>query len=242
MKKKIFIISGIIVVCLALAGYLGYRKFFMPDPKVQSELEQQFGPGFFTSFTPDTAAAKSGTAKTQQGGSSVAGASASGTGTGTNKSSGQEVQQVSAQSGAQAGSQSAASAAGSAVTAAPEQSASSGQTVTVQTIENEYMPKFQSLQSVALGRLDTLYAAAVQEYHARKQAGTLNGADFVQKYMQAGNMLQSNMDGQFNSLLNSMQQDLVAHNLPTGIVGQIRSEYNSAKAAKRSQLMSKVGH
>ncbi|KLU60276.1 hypothetical protein CEB3_c31270 [Peptococcaceae bacterium CEB3] len=71
------------------------------------------------------------------------------------------------------------------------------QPLTEAEVVRKYMPEIQSLQSVALSRLDTLYGAAVQEYRQEKATGRVNRAALAQKYIQAGNLLEGNVDGRF---------------------------------------------
>ncbi|MFZ3130671.1 MAG: hypothetical protein WA125_06095 [Desulfosporosinus sp.] len=112
--------------------------------------------------------------------------------------------------------------------------------ITPDEINNKYKPQFNYLQNVALSRLDTLYSAAIQEYVQSRKAGTLNRPELAQKYLQAGTLLEANIDSQFYGTLNEMQAELIANNLPTDIVGVHKIEYEKAKSDKRSQLLAKV--
>ncbi|HWQ41598.1 MAG TPA: hypothetical protein VN456_06135, partial [Desulfosporosinus sp.] len=115
-----------------------------------------------------------------------------------------------------------------------------GKRITLDEINNQYKSQFSHLQSVAMSRLDTLYSSAAQEYKQSSKAGTLNRSALVQKYIQAGTILEANLNSQFYSTLNAMQAELIANNLPTDLVGVYKNEYEKAKSYKRSQLLAKV--
>ena len=112
--------------------------------------------------------------------------------------------------------------------------------ITQEEINMKYKPQFAHLQSAALGRLDTLYSAAIQEYTQGKKAGTVNRSELAQKYIQAGTMLEASMDGQFYSRLDAMKAELIANNFPTDTVDAYKAEYEQAKSDKRSGLLAKV--
>ncbi|MFA6809316.1 MAG: hypothetical protein WCR27_10040 [Eubacteriales bacterium] len=112
-------------------------------------------------------------------------------------------------------------------------------TITQDEIIQKYMPEIKSLQSVALSRLDTLYSAAINEYKQSKKNGNLNPSELAQKYIQAGTLLEGNVDGEFYNIVNAMQAELVANNFSTDIINTIKNDYESAKSQKRSQLLSR---
>lgn len=125
-------------------------------------------------------------------------------------------------------------------TSTPVNENSGAKQITQDDINNKYKTQFNSLQSVAMSRLDTLYSAAIQEYVQSSKAGTLNRSGLAQKYIQAGNTLEANLDNQVYTTLNAMQAELMANNLPTDSVSSYKREYEKAKSDKRSQLLAKV--
>ena len=116
---------------------------------------------------------------------------------------------------------------------------SSAQT-TEQAIIQKYAPKFQGLENQALGRLDVLFAAGLREYTQQKKSGTLKASELARKYIQAGNMLEANVDSQFYGTLNAMEAELVENHLPTAVIADIKKEYVKAKSSKRAELLAKA--
>ncbi|AET69497.1 hypothetical protein Desor_4055 [Desulfosporosinus orientis DSM 765] len=224
MRNKILKISVGIIIVAALGGFWGYNHYFKPDPEIQQELTNQFGSDFFNSFDYENEGGDSESVSDPQEKDPVTGlADASAT------KGNLSVDNPRTLSGNQ---QSSPSTTGKGTEVKPQ--------ITQQTIINKYQPKFDYLQNVALSRLDTLYSAAVQEYKQSKKAGTLKRSEFVQKYIQAGTMLEANVDSQFYSTLNAMKSDLIANNLSTDIISDTEKVYEKTKSSKRSQLLAKI--
>lgn len=220
MRKKIIIITSIMVLMLAGAGVWGYNSFFKSDPEIQQQLNNQFGEDFFKSFNDEIADVNSGASNNEQktNGMNLAGDAPS------SELATEKVQQGNAISN----------------TAADGNQGVLDKEITKEQVINKYQPKFNYLQNVALGRLDTLYSAAAKEYEQLRKAGTLNRPALAQKYIQAGTMLEANVDNQFYSTLNAMQAELVANNLPIDVIASNKAAYEQAKSNKRAQLLSKV--
>ncbi|WP_075366935.1 hypothetical protein [Desulfosporosinus metallidurans] len=216
MKKKFLNIIGIVVLFMALVSFWGYNNYFKPDPKIQQQLNNQFGAEFFNSFADEKAV------NTVKSVDDLA-----------KKTDIPKIVSMLEKAKVQEEDKrvTASTPVNETIVAKP---------VTQDEINNKYTPKFNYLQNVALGRLDTLYSAAIQEYVQSSKAGTLNRPELVQKYIQAGTMLEANMDSQFYSTLNAMQAELIANNLPIDSVGVIKIEYEKAKSDKRSQLLAKA--
>lgn len=219
MKKKLFKITGIVILCLALGGVWGYNKYFKPSPEIQQQLNNEFGTDFF-SFDDEKIVNP-----TQNNENS------------NDNSYNNPVNPLnplnpisSANSDNDEGH--------TAQTLTPEQGDTAA--AAYDEINNKHEAQLSSLQSVALGRLDTLYAAAVQEYKQSKKDGTFNRSKFAQKYLQAARTLEANMDENFFGTLNAMQAELNANNFSTEIIGVYKKEYEKAKSAKRSQLLAKA--
>jgi len=223
MKKKLFIILGLVFIAIALVSYWGYNKYFKPDPKTQQQLNSQFGADFFNF---DEADKKPGPINKEKFSADLA-----------QKIDIPTLVSIMEKAKTQEDSEQ---------TSMPEAASTSeketnvAKQVTQEAIDNKYKNRFMYLQSAALSRLDTLYSAAAQEYAQNKKTGTLNRSELAQKYIQAGTMLESSMDNEFNSTLNAMQAELIANNLPTDSVGIYKSNYEKAKSAKRSQLLAKM--
>lgn len=209
MKKKLLIITGIMVLLIAGGCFWGYNNYFKPDPEIQQQLYNQFGAEFFNMSNNPKVVNNSGAANNVNSGDDLA-----------NKT---DIPMI-----------------GSDKISTPVDENIDAKPITPDEIDNKYKPQFNYLQNVALSRLDTLYSAAIQEYVQSSKAGTLNRSELAQKYIQAGTLLEANVDGQFYSTLNAMQAELIANNLPTDIVDVHKLEYEKAKSAKRSQLLAKV--
>ncbi|HBV85252.1 MAG TPA: hypothetical protein DEF42_00950 [Desulfosporosinus sp.] len=220
MRSKFLKIAGVMFLLIAVAGFWGYDKYFKPDLEIQHELTSQFGEDFFTSFDGLNAEKNPGTVGQPINQPKTTDDTNEMTETPDNKP-----KQTEPEPG---------------TIAAPVKQTTTPKEFTLEEINNKYKSQFSYLQSVALSRLDTLYSAAVQEYAQRKKEGTINRSALAQKYIQAGNMLEANMDRQFSNTLNAMQAELIANNLPTDLIDAIESEYENAKSDKRSQLLSKL--
>ncbi len=212
MKKKFLIIAGIVILMMGLASFWGYNKYFAPDPEVEQQLTDQFGEDFFNSFDDEIVVNNPEAVK--------------------NDALGNEQKPDDP-----------------IIVPVPETTPSTPTPVngdivpapiTQEQISNKYKPQFTHLQSVALSRLETLYAAAIQEYTQGSKDGTLSRSKLAQKYIQAGTMLEANVDSQFYSALNTMEAELRANNLSTDIVGVTKSDYEKAKSSMRSQMMAKI--
>lgn len=224
MKKKLLILTGIIVLFMAVGGLWGYNKYFRPDPEIQRQLTDQFGTEFFNAFDDQGSVNNSSVVTNSKSVDDIA-----------DKSAIPKVVAISKKTDKPEENQN------NTPLPTPVNEINTEKPITQDEISSKYMQRFNYLQNVALGRLDTLYSAAFQEYVQGKKAGTLNRSALAQKYIQAGTMLESSVDNQFYSTLNAMQTELIANNLPTDIVSVIKNNYEKAKSNKRSQLLAKAG-
>ena len=222
MKKKFLKITGIMVLIMALVGFWGYNKYFKPNVEIQQQLDNQFGPGFFDSFTDPKEDDKSGLANNDVNSNNEVKPDNDGSSNNEEKPVDDSDKKTDLPN-----------------TSTPVNEAIA-KVITLDEITLKYTPQFNNLQNVALSRLDTLYSAAIQEYVQRSKAGTLNRSELAQKYIQAGNLLEANVNSQFYSTLDALQAELIANNYPTNSVSVIKTEYEKAKSAKRSQLLAKM--
>lgn len=213
------------VLLIALVSFWGYNKYFAPDPEIRQQLNSQFGEDFFNSFDDEKVVNSSGAVdnlKSNKDEESVDDLAVK-----IDTIIVSTPQKVKEQEESQ-------------TTSTPVNENIEVERITQDEINNKYKPQFNHLQNVALSRLDTLYSAAIQEYVQGSKAGKMNRSELIRKYIQAGTMLEANVDSQFYSALNAMQAELIADNLPTDIVGVYKSGYEKAKSDKRSQLLSKA--
>lgn len=223
MSNKFLKITGILVLLLAMGGFWGYNKYFKSDPEIQQQLNTQFGEDFFSFDDEKDVGHNSGK------GDNVESKSDSTPGAELNNKTDSPTAVANEQGESK-----------TTPTSTSENGNTATKPITQAEVSAKYSPQFQHLQNVALDRLDTLYSAAIQEYVQQKKAGTLNRSALAQKYIQAGNRLEASLDSQFNSTLNEMKAELVANNLSTDVVSAIKSQYESVKSSKRSQLLSGV--
>ena len=226
MRNKFLKITGVMVLVIALVGFWGYDKYIAPDPEIQQQLNDQFGEDFFNSFDDENILNNLedniAEGSNSEDDDSIDNNSEDNV---TDDDSSQEVNSVKPE---------------------PENNdiaenqPSTKQQITQNDILDKYKPQFYYLQNLALNRLDTLHSAAVQEYVQNKKDGTLNRSELAQKYIQAGNRLEANVDKSFNSTLNAMKAELIANNLDTNIVDVSKNDYEKAKSNKRSELLDKV--
>jgi len=107
-------------------------------------------------------------------------------------------------------------------------------------IINDYEPLFQALEDKALERLESLFEQAIKEYQEQEGDGTLDRFVLTNKYIQAGRILESNVDEAFYDLLGSMESDLLREGHPTHILEEIKGTYEDAKDAKKRELLNRL--
>jgi len=110
----------------------------------------------------------------------------------------------------------------------------------LESILNNYEPVFVSLQDEAISRLDDLLEQGLEEYRREERRGTLDQFSLSNKYIQAGRMLEKNVDELFYDLLDNMKSDLLANGYSTDIAGDIEERYVSAKEAKKKELFDRL--
>lgn len=105
----------------------------------------------------------------------------------------------------------------------------------LQEIEDKYTKVFKSLESTALGKLDTLAENALHDYRTGRSL-----ADLSSTYMSAANKLQDKVDDAFYKLLDHMKAELKAAGYNNDLAKQAESEYKQAIADKKSEMLGKV--
>lgn len=103
-----------------------------------------------------------------------------------------------------------------------------------------YEPAFKEIEAKALQRLDNLLEAALEEYYQEKNEGTLNRFMLTNKYIQAGRMLENNVDKTFNALLDKMKAELTRKGHSTAITTEIKDTYHNSKDEKRRELLDRL--
>jgi hypothetical protein len=114
---------------------------------------------------------------------------------------------------------------------------SGGRDVSAASIVARHELRFQALEMVALQRLDALHESARQEYVYRSGSGTLNRFSMTSRYMQAGRLLERNVDEAFYRLLADLKRDLAQHGHPTDVAATIEADYRNRKEYRRSSFL-----
>ncbi|KTE93877.1 hypothetical protein AT727_02670 [Desulfitobacterium hafniense] len=215
MKNKIFKIIGIIVLIIAIVGFWGYSKYLKPNPVIQQQLVEQFGEDFF-SFEDVELAGDVGSGDSE---GKVTSPPQKNNSEGTNVDTEAGIVKENVEN----------------KNSAPSKEENT-EPVTLEQIDNKYQPQFSHLQNLAVSRLDTLFATAIQEY----KEGTLSRSQLSQKYIQAASTLEASVDSQFYAVLAKMKKELKENNLATDIINVYRVNYENAKSDKRAQLFAQV--
>lgn len=110
----------------------------------------------------------------------------------------------------------------------------------LESIIENYEPTFEALEQKAMERLDNLLTTALDEYYQKEREGTLDRFVLTNKYIQAGRILEKNVDQTFYELLDKMEDELSRKGLPTEITDKIEKEYQDAKDDKKRELLNKL--
>ncbi len=110
----------------------------------------------------------------------------------------------------------------------------------LEEIIDNYEPTFQALEDQALERLDSLFMQAIEEYHQLEQAGNVDRFVLTNKYIQAGRILEDNVDETFYELLGKMENELNSKGYSTKILEEIETSYEQAKDSKKRELMNRL--
>jgi len=107
-------------------------------------------------------------------------------------------------------------------------------------IVERYEHRFEGLEERANERLEELFEEAVADYRRQKAESTLDRFEFVNKYIQAGRMLESRVDEVFYELLSEMEAELIKGGHSLEILEEIEATYKQAKEEKKRQLLQRL--
>jgi hypothetical protein len=114
-------------------------------------------------------------------------------------------------------------------------------TITVASIKQKYQPTFESLESQANERLNSLVSQAVSEYHTKKANDeSISVTYFYRKYSEAGHALENSTDGAFQYVYSALEQDLKKNGFSSSHAETFKTEYENAKKARESALLDKA--
>ncbi|WP_028546391.1 hypothetical protein [Paenibacillus taiwanensis] len=109
------------------------------------------------------------------------------------------------------------------------------------SIRDRYTDWFESLQAVAIARLDVLGKKAKADYKLYK-AGKSNRslADLTSLYMSAAKKLEKNVDKSFYRRLDNMKAELKEHGFGGQLAEEAEAAYRLKIDTKKAQLMDKI--
>ncbi len=114
------------------------------------------------------------------------------------------------------------------------------QTTDPDLIVERYEHRFASLEERANERLEELFEKAIADYRRQKEEGTLERFEFVNKYIQAGRLLEKQVDSIFYTLLDQMETELKKEELPTDVIEKAKEKYEEAKKEKNRALFERM--
>lgn len=113
-----------------------------------------------------------------------------------------------------------------------------------QVVKDKYHTILLNQKDLAIGQVQSLIGEAKTEYQSLKEQGDWDTAakvNFISKYMAKVDVLESQMDKDFNGLLADMEARLVAEGLEaTPIIESFQAEYKTIKEANRKAFMDKA--
>jgi hypothetical protein len=107
-------------------------------------------------------------------------------------------------------------------------------------ILRRHEPKFRALERAAVEKLDILFATAREEYSSLNASGSLNRLALINRYMQAGRLLERNTDAVFHAMIADLRRDLQQHDYPTLAAGRIEADYLRLKNERRSRILGEI--
>jgi hypothetical protein len=222
-----------VLVVLMAAGTAVWVQGSARATVIQQELAWQLGPGFFTDFdlapylSPDEwePAAAAWT---------VAGPTAA-----PARRTAPAVQPLAGERSAEEASPGAPADVQTGAAPAPRLAATFGG-ANAGAIVARHEQRFTALEQVAMHKLDTLYETGRQEYEHERRIGVLDQVVLVLKYLEAGRVLERNMDVVFQAMVTDLRDDLAVNQLPLDAAGLAESEYVSRKERLRGHYIGRI--
>ncbi|MCM3087224.1 hypothetical protein M3557_04790 [Bhargavaea ginsengi] len=142
-------------------------------------------------------------------------------------------------SGSKSGTSAGAGSGGSTGSGSTDSTQPSGSKPTVAAIKNKYAPSFESLQSQAHGKINSLVGRAKAEYSEKKSNGeSISYGYFYQKYMGAAASLEGQTDAVFNQLIGAVESELQKNGYSKEYAQSFRDQYQAEKESMRSSIIS----
>lgn len=142
-------------------------------------------------------------------------------------------------SGSKSGTSAGSGSGGSTGSGSADSTQPSGSKPTVAAIKNKYAPSFESLQSQAHGKINSLVGRAKAEYSEKKSNGeSISYGYFYQKYMGAAASLEGQTDAVFNQLIGAVESELQQNGYSKEYAQSFRDQYKAEKESMRSSIIS----
>ncbi|MFP7442364.1 hypothetical protein SFC50_01550 [Bacillus infantis] len=228
-----------------LLYFLKIKTYDVADAKVEEIVDQEYDIVLPGEDGEQASTDSESTADSSEGsdGGAASGTSTSaeaGTSSGTAEKAGKQAQ--AAQNGSKQASpktQSPATAGNKGAGTEPD--AKKDNPVTVASIKQKYQPTFESLESQANERLNSLVSQAVSEYHTKKANDeSISVTYFYRKYSEAGHALENSTDGAFQYVYAALEQDLKKNGFSSSHAATFKTKYENAKKARESALLDKA--
>ncbi|WP_433745001.1 hypothetical protein [Falsibacillus pallidus] len=249
--KKFWKILLLIVLILALGGgatayyFLKLKTYDVADKKVEEITESDYdivlpddssSPNTVEQGDKSTDSSATGKPDSDSAGSSN---SDNGTAVASNDNDGKASGGTTSASGSTSSSPSTPASGSTSTTTGGTQTNSNE--VTVAAIKQKYRPSFESLESQANDKINSLIGRAFDEFKTKRAKGeSISFGYFYQKYKGAGDELESKTDSAFNIIYKALQSDLKKNGFSTSHAEDFKKQYEDAKNARRAALLKKA--
>ena len=107
-------------------------------------------------------------------------------------------------------------------------------------IKNRYKSKLITLNREYEGRISGLLNSAQAELQSQNNSGSQGTVALAKKYTGAAKALEGECDSKVYAVISDMESELKRNNLPTGIIGQVRTGYEKEKNDRRNFYLGKA--
>ncbi|MYL53884.1 hypothetical protein GLW08_11105 [Pontibacillus yanchengensis] len=118
-----------------------------------------------------------------------------------------------------------------------DKNTSSDDNLTVNEIKQNHQPAINKLEQQAQSKIDELAKHALAEYQRKKNNGEdVSYSYFYQKYKEAADRLESNMDSAFKTIYSSMQSKLAENGHSKDAASEVKENYEQMKERWKQEL------
>ena len=115
-----------------------------------------------------------------------------------------------------------------------------GDDTELEDIIGKYIPVFEFLETQAGRKLDSLVDSALDEYQEQKRDGTYSRLVLANKYIQAGRMLEKQVDKTFYELLGELEKELTRNGYSTDLIREVEKTYKKEKEERKQILFKRL--